>query len=141
MNRVKLAFNINTKAGLNMNWYLKVLKNYTGFEGRARRKEYWMFFLINIIISIVLVIIDSKTGLINQEVGYGLFSGIYTLGVLLPSIAVSMRRLHDTGRSGWWLLISFIPLIGIIVLFVFMVLDSQVEDNQYGSNPKSEAGI
>ena len=124
-----------------MNWYLKVLKNYTGFEGRARRKEYWMFFLINIIISIVLVIIDSKTGLLNQEVGYGLFSGIYTLGVLLPSIAVSMRRLHDTGRSGWWLLISFIPLIGIIVLFVFMVLDSHGEDNQYGSNPKSEAGI
>ena len=124
-----------------MNWYLMVLKNYTGFEGRARRKEYWMFFLVNIVISIALVFIDAQTGLFNQGTGYGLFSGIYTLGVLLPSIAVSMRRLHDTGRSGWWLLISFIPLVGILILFVFMVLDGHTDENQYGSNPKrGEAG-
>jgi len=124
-----------------MNWYLTVLKNYTGFEGRARREEYWMFFLINIIISIVLVVIDSKTGLLNHVTGYGLFSGIYMLGVLLPSIAVSMRRLHDTGRSGWWLLISFIPLIGVVVLFIFMVLDSHAADNQYGPNPKGGEAV
>ena len=124
-----------------MNWYLKVLKNYTGFEGRARRKEYWMFFLVNIIISIILVLIDAKTGSLNQDTGYGLLSGIYTLGVLLPGIAVSMRRLHDTGRSGWWLLISFIPLIGIIVLLVFMVMDSHAEENQYGPNPKGVEAV
>ena len=120
-----------------MNWYLKVVKNYTGFEGRARRKEYWMFFLVNLVITAALVFIDAQTGLFSQGTGYGLFSGIYTLGVLLPCIAVSMRRLHDTGRSGWWLLISFIPLIGIVVLVIFMILDSHADDNQYGPNPKS----
>lgn len=113
-----------------MEWYLKVLKNYVGFQGRARRKEYWMFFLFNLIVSIVLAIVESLVGLEQM------LTGLYSLAVLLPSLAVTVRRLHDTGRSGWWFLISLIPIIGAIVLLVFTVQDSQEGENQYGPNPK-----
>lgn len=119
-----------------MNWYLEVLKKYAVFSGRARRKEYWFFVLFNIIISIVLAVIDGVTGSFSPEAGMGLLGGIYTLAVLIPGIAVSVRRLHDTERSGWWLLISLVPLIGAIVLLVFMVQDSKPGQNQYGANPK-----
>lgn len=119
-----------------MNWYLEVLKKYAVFNGRARRKEYWFFVLFNIIISIVLTIIDGVTGSFSPEAGVGLLSGIYALAVLIPSIAVTVRRLHDTGRNGWWLLIGFIPLIGIVVLLIFMAEESKPGDNQFGSNLK-----
>jgi uncharacterized membrane protein YhaH (DUF805 family) len=122
-----------------MDWYIAVLKKYAEFNGRARRKEYWYFVLFNILISIALAIIDNATGSLNAKAGVGLFGTIYALGVLLPSIAVSVRRLHDTGRSGWWLLISFIPLIGPLVLLVFMVLESHPGDNTYGPNPIGES--
>jgi len=118
-----------------MNWYIEVLKKYAVFNGRARRKEYWYFFLFNIIISIVLAIIDGMTG--SFGTGAGLLGIIYSLAILIPGIAVSVRRLHDTDRTGWWLLIGLIPLIGVIVLLVFMVQDSNPDENQYGSNPKS----
>jgi uncharacterized membrane protein YhaH (DUF805 family) len=114
-----------------LNWYLKALKQYAVFSGRARRKEYWLFFLFNIIIDLVLGVIERSAG------GPGVLGGIYSLVVLIPSIAVSVRRLHDTDRSGWWLLIGLIPLIGTIVLLVFMVQDSQPGENQYGPNPKT----
>lgn len=119
-----------------MNWYLEVLKKYAVFNGRARREEYWYFLLFNIIISIVLKGIDNVIGGSSAEAGIGLLGGIYSLVVLIPSIAVSVRRLHDTDRSGWWLLIALIPLIGAIVLLVFMVQDSKPGENQYGPNPK-----
>lgn len=119
-----------------MNWYLEVLKKYAVFSGRARRKEYWFFILFNIIISIVLAVIDGVTGSFSAEEGMGLLGGIYSLAVLIPSIAVSVRRLHDTERSGWWLLIALVPLIGAIVLLVFMAQDSKPGQNQYGANPK-----
>ena len=119
-----------------MNWYLEVLKKYAVFNGRARRKEYWYFVLFNTLISIVLAIIDGLTGSFSLEVGMGLLGGIYALAVLIPSIAVSVRRLHDTGHSGWWILIALVPLIGAIVLLVFMVQDSHPDENQYGPNPK-----
>lgn len=119
-----------------MNWYLQVLKKYAVFNGRARRSEYWYFVLFNLIVSIVLGIVDGITGGYSPEAGIGLLGGIYTLAVLIPSIAVSVRRLHDTERSGWWLLIAFIPLIGAIVLLVFMVQDSKPGSNKYGENPK-----
>ena len=119
-----------------MNWYLEVLKKYAVFSGRARRKEFWFFVLFNIIISIVLAVIDGVTGSFSAEAGMGLLGGIYTLAVLIPGIAVSVRRLHDTERSGWWLLIALVPLIGAIVLLVFMVQDSKPGQNQYGANPK-----
>jgi uncharacterized membrane protein YhaH (DUF805 family) len=119
-----------------MNWYLDVLKKYAVFNGRARRKEYWMFFLVNIIVSLVLAFVDSKLGLFNPEVGIGTLGTIYGLAILLPAIGVSIRRLHDTGRSGWWMLIGFVPLIGGIVLLVFFVFDSTPGSNEYGPNPK-----
>lgn len=113
-----------------MEWYLKVIRNYIGFQGRARRTEYWMFTLFNVIFSIVIGLLDS---ILDLHSG---LSGLYSLAVLLPSIAVGVRRLHDTGRSGLWLLLGFIPIVGAIVLLVFMCQDSQ-DDNQYGPNPKA----
>ncbi len=119
-----------------MNWYLKVLKKYAVFEGRAQRAEYWYFILFTILISIVLAFIDMGTGTFNQETGFGVISGIYSLAVLIPTIAVGVRRLHDTNRTGWWILIGLIPLIGFIVLLVFFVMDSDPSANEYGENPK-----
>ena len=119
-----------------MNWYIEVLKKYTEFSGRARRKEYWYFALFNIIVSFIFIGIDFMFGTFNSEGGFGVFNTIYSLSVLLPAIGVGIRRLHDIGKSGWWLLIGFIPLIGAIVLIVFFVKDSQPGENQYGLNPK-----
>ena len=121
-----------------MNWYLAVLKKYAVFSGRAQRKEYWMFVLFNIIIAIVLGIIEEVIGL-SSEPGQGILTNIYSLAILLPSLAVGVRRLHDIGRTGWWLLIGLIPIIGVIVLLVFAVQDSQPGTNQYGPNPKEAA--
>ncbi len=118
-----------------MNWYLVVLKKYAVFSGRARRKEYWMFTLFSTIIACVLGFIEGIVG-IAPEANQSILAGIYTLAVLIPTIAVSVRRIPDTGRSGLWVLIGLVPLIGVIVLIVFMVQDSQQGDNQYGSNPK-----
>lgn len=118
-----------------MNWYLDVLKKYVDFSGRARRQEYWMFALINTIIYLILAVIEYAVGG-SREVGRSALGGIYSLAVLLPSLGVSVRRLHDTGRSGWWLLLNLIPCVGGIIYLVFMIEDSQVGDNQYGPNPK-----
>lgn len=113
-----------------MSWYVKALKSYATFTGRARRMEYWMFFLVNFLVSLALAVIEAILG------GKGLLMGLYSLAVFLPSLAVSVRRLHDTNRSGWWLLIALVPLIGGIVLLVFTFRDGQRGDNQYGPNPK-----
>jgi uncharacterized membrane protein YhaH (DUF805 family) len=120
-----------------MNWYLEVLKKYAVFEGRAGRNEYWFFILFNILISMVLAFIDRLTGNVDPETGLGILSGLYTMGVMIPGMAVSVRRLHDTGRSGWWLLITFVPVLGAIVFLYFMVLDSNPETNEYGPFEKS----
>lgn len=122
-----------------MSWYLEVLKKYAVFNGRAQRKEYWYFVLFNIIISLVLGFIDNAIGSSSAEPGTGLLGSLYMLAVLLPGIGVSIRRLHDTSRSGWWVLMALIPLIGIIVLIFFMVQDSRPGANQYGANPKETA--
>jgi uncharacterized membrane protein YhaH (DUF805 family) len=121
-----------------MNYYVDVLRKYAVFSGRARRKEYWYFFLFNIIITVVLAVVDGVTGTLSPEAGIGLLGSIYALAVLIPAIAVAVRRLHDTDRSGWWLLISLIPLIGAIVLIVFFATDSNPGNNQYGTNPKTQ---
>ena len=113
-----------------MHWYLDVLKKYAVFSGRARRTEYWMFFLFNFIIGFVLGIIEGTIG-----TGSALAS-LYTLAVLIPGVSVAVRRLHDTNRSGWWMLIGLIPIVGAIVLIIFLVKDSQANENQYGPNPK-----
>ena len=114
-----------------MEWYLKVLKNYVGFSGRASRKEYWMFVLYNVIALVILSVVDKALGI------YPVLYGLYSLAVLLPSLAVSIRRLHDTGKSGAWILLALIPFVGAIILIVFMCTDSQSNDNQYGPNPKA----
>ncbi len=119
-----------------MNWYLEALKKYAVFSGRARRKEYWMFALFNLIITIVASIIDS-TVFGTAFDGFGPLYSIYTLAVLIPALAVSVRRLHDIGKSGWFLLIVFIPIIGAIWLLVLTCTDSQSGDNPYGPNPKA----
>ncbi|MBV9455213.1 MAG: DUF805 domain-containing protein [Rubrobacter sp.] len=124
-----------------MNWYLEVLNKYAVFSGRARREEYWMFLLINFVISIVLIFIDLLIGTFSPQTGVGLLEGLYSLAVLIPSIAVTVRRLHDTGRTGWWIFISLIPFIGWIVLLIFMVLDSEPGTNEYGPNPKGQEAI
>jgi uncharacterized membrane protein YhaH (DUF805 family) len=119
-----------------MNWYLEVLKKYDVFSGRARRKEYWYFVLFGTLISIVLMVADGIIGTFNPAVGIGMLGGIYTLVTLLPGIAVMVRRLHDTNHSGWWAWIVFIPIVGIIVLMIFLASDSKPEENQYGISPK-----
>jgi uncharacterized membrane protein YhaH (DUF805 family) len=118
-----------------VNWYLAVLKNYAGFSGRARRTEYWMFFLVNLVIAVVLDIL----GLYARF--FTIIGLLYGLAVLIPSLAVGVRRLHDTGRSGWWLLIGLIPVIGTIILLVFFATDGEPGDNQYGPNPKSAMAV
>lgn len=119
-----------------MNWYLKVLKQYADFSGRARRKEYWMFVLFNMIFAIVAMILDNVLGIAMEGIGYGPLYGLYVLAMLIPGLAVAVRRLHDVGKSGWMILISLIPLIGAIWLLVLMVTDSNPGENQYGQNPK-----
>ena len=119
-----------------MEWYLKVLKNYVGFDGRARRKEYWMFYLFNVIISVVLAIIDGVVGLKTSS-GFGMLVGLYLLAVLLPGIAVTTRRLHDVDKSGWWQLITLIPLIGAILLIVWMATAGNSSSNRFGPDPKA----
>lgn len=116
-----------------MNWYLEVLKKYAVFNGRARRTEYWMFFLINFVIGIVFSVLLRVTN------GLGLIyalDGLYSLALLIPSLAVAVRRLHDTGKSGWNILLALIPLVGWIIVLVFLAQDSQPGDNAYGPNPK-----
>ncbi|MEV6670024.1 DUF805 domain-containing protein [Streptomyces sp. NPDC051162] len=113
-----------------MHWYVDVLKKYTVFTGRAHRTEFWMFTLISVLISIVLAVIDTALGT------KPLLGVLYSLAVLLPSLAVGARRLHDTNRTGWWLLISLIPIIGGIVLIVFWALPGTPGDNSYGPPPQ-----
>ena len=119
-----------------MNWYLQVLKNYAGFSGRARRKEYWMFALFNLIFLIVAMVLDNVLGTTIEDLPYGLFYFLYALVVLIPSLAVAVRRLHDVGKSGWVILISLIPIVGAIWLLVLMFTDSNPGENKYGVNPK-----
>ena len=119
-----------------MNWYLSVLKKYAVFSGRARRKEYWMFFLFNIIFAFVAMILDNALGTAIEGSGYGLIYILYTLAVLLPGIAVSVRRLHDVGKSGWFLLIILIPFVGAIWFLVLACTDGNPGKNAYGANPK-----
>lgn len=114
-----------------MDWYIGVLKKYAEFTGRARRKEYWMYFLFNLIAAVVLIVIDSVIGTV------ALLYGIYLLAVLCPSIAVTVRRLHDTGKSGWWIFIGLVPVIGGFWLLYLMVIDGTVGDNAYGPSPKA----
>ena len=116
-----------------INNYTRVLKNYVGFQGRASRAEFWQFVLVNFIIGVILGIVD--TAIKSQILG-----GIYDLAILLPALAVLTRRLHDTDRSAWWLLLYLFIIVGWIILIVFAALEGTPGDNKYGPNPNGTAG-
>ena len=127
-----------------MKWYLKALKNYTTFSGRARRSEFWFFALFNSIFAIVAMGIDNVLGTtLNMGYGvslpYGYIYLLYVLATFIPGLAVAARRLHDVGKSGWMYFIVLIPIIGAIWLLVLFFTDSQVGSNKWGENPKEVA--
>jgi len=124
-----------------MGWYIEALKKYAVFGGRSRRKEYWYFVLFSLIVSLVLSAIDALLGTFSSSTNVGLLSGIYGLAIIIPSIAVSVRRLHDIDRTGWWVLISLVPVIGTIVLLVFAVLEGTSGQNRFGPNPKASGKV
>ena len=120
-----------------MNYFIDCLtKKYACFSGRARRQEYWLFFLFNFIAAFVVGFIGGFLASVTGVDAFAFLGAIYNLAVLIPSFAVFCRLMHDTGRSGWWWLIGLIPFVGIIVLLVFCCLDSQPGENKYGPNPK-----
>jgi uncharacterized membrane protein YhaH (DUF805 family) len=131
-----------------MEWYLKCLRQYADFSGRAQRKEYWMFTLFNVIILFCIWLLDvvilisgfSEVVIIYYLAASRVVLMIYNLAVLFPAIAVTTRRLHDTGRSGWWLLLFLVPVVGWIVLFIFMLLKGDSGENEYGYDPLDETG-
>ena len=124
-----------------MKWYLAVLKNYAGFSGRARRKEYWMFALFNFLFFIGIIAIEFGILKLNlgfstiipmDDGGQGVLNALYLLVIIIPSLAVGVRRMHDVGKSGWFLLI---PIYNLILAFT----EGTKGDNEYGSDPKAEA--
>lgn len=121
-----------------MKWFIKALNQYADFSGRARRTEYWMFTLINAIFAVVAMILDNIVGLTTGGQPYGVIYLIYALGMLIPGLAVAVRRLHDVGKSGWFLLIGLIPIVGSIWLIILMLTESTPGDNEYGPNPKNK---
>lgn len=108
-----------------MTWYFEVLRKYAVFSGRARRKEYWMFFLVNVIGAIVLALVQGVSG-VDLSIPFV----IYELAIVVPSIAVAVRRMHDTGHSGWWALVPIVSL-------VFAVREGQRGANRFGLDPKA----
>lgn len=120
-----------------MKYYLHVLKNFANFNGRARRKEYWMFALFYYLIFLLMVFLDNILGItLDELIPYGPLSIGYLLLMFVPSLSVLVRRLHDVGKSGWMMLVLFVPIIGGIWLFILLVTNSQLEENEYGKNPK-----
>jgi len=113
-------------------YYKKCLSNYVNFEGRARRKEFWMFVLANVVVSIVLSMLG---GIISSWIS-NILSMIYSFAILLPSIAVGVRRLHDLGKSGWLYLLILIPIVGAIILIYWSAQPGQTGENEYGLDPK-----
>ena len=112
-----------------MNYFLDGYRQFANFEGRASRKQYWMFYLFYLISYIFFAIID---GLLRTD---GLFIALFALVSLLPNIAIVTRRLHDINKSGWWQLLMFIPVIGAIVLFVFLLMKGEESENRFGAVP------
>lgn len=115
-----------------------VFSKYATFEGRARRAEYWWFALFNLIVSVILTLLAPGHGGemgMGGGMGGGLISLLWSLATILPSIAVGVRRMHDIDRSGWWLLIAFVPLVGMIVLIVFAAKRGTVGPNRFGPDP------
>lgn len=121
-------------------YFLNVIKqHYADFSGRASRSQFWYFTLFSFLISLAISVV---TGIIGSVLNTGIFSllgVLYSLAIVVPSVCLGIRRLHDTGKSGWWYLISLVPFVGFIILIVFWVMDSEADRNQYGPNPKRGA--
>lgn len=123
-----------------MSYYLEAFKKYAVFSGRARRAEFWYFVLFNVIVAFVLALIGGLIGAAIGDGYAGILSGIYGLAVIIPTLALWVRRLHDIDRTGWWVLINLIPLVGAIVLLVFALTPGTPGSNQYGPDPKQVTG-
>lgn len=125
-----------------MNYFLNALQNhYADFNGRARRKEYWMFVLFQIIFAVIAGVLDNLLGLSFSEIiPYGWIYTLYGLAMFIPGLAIAVRRLHDVGKSGWYYLIILIPLVGSIWLLVLLCTDSEHGTNKWGDNPKGMGG-
>ena len=122
-----------------MEWMMMPLQRYADFSGRSRRKEYWMFLLGVVLVAIVLGIIEGVAGLRGMVGGvYGPLTTLLLLGIIIPSIAVQVRRFHDQDKSGWFVLLGFIPFVGGLIVLVFMCLEGTKGPNQYGPDPKGE---
>lgn len=120
-----------------MKWYLKVLRQYADFSGRARRTEFWMYALFNMIFAIAAAVLDNILGLkFNEQIPYGFIYLLYGLATFIPGLALAVRRLHDVGKSGWFYFIAFIPLIGAIWLIILFATEGTPGSNEYGLNPK-----
>ena len=121
-----------------MEWYLAAMNKYADFSGRARRQEYWMYTLVYMVIYVVpyVISIEAKG---SVRLMFGILTFLIALFHLLPGLAVGVRRLHDTGKSAWWLFISFVPIVGAIILLVFLCSDSDSFPNEYGPSPKAPA--
>ncbi|NIJ50889.1 DUF805 domain-containing protein [Dyadobacter arcticus] len=124
-----------------MDWYLKVIRQYAVFNGRARRQEYWMFVLFNLIFAVAAIFLDNMFGITMDGIGYGPIYGLYILAVFIPGLAVAVRRLHDINKSGFMMFLALIPILGAIWLIVLMAQEGNVGPNQYGADPKTVASI
>lgn len=118
-----------------MKWFISAFKKAFNFRDRSRRQEYWMFTLVAFLITLLLTWIEVAAGLEIEE-NIGLLTTIFSILIFIPSLSLTIRRLHDTGKSGWWILLTFVPFIGWIILLVFMVQTSEPGINSFGSNPK-----
>lgn len=119
-----------------MNWYIKSIKQYADFSGRASKTEYWMFVLFNILFCLAAMVLDNVLNLTVGNLPYGAIYFLYVFAVLIPGIAVCVRRLHDVGKSGWMILISLVPCVGGIWLLILMLQDSLQMENEYGPIPQ-----
>ena len=121
-----------------MDTYLSVLKKYAQFKGRASRKEYWVFTLFNLALVAIAVILDNLLGITIEDMGLGPIYGVYLLAMVLPSLALAVRRLHDIGKSGSMIFISFIPAVGFVWLLILFATAGQAKENQYGAVPEGQ---
>ena len=119
-----------------MDWMLLPLKRYADFGGRSQRKEYWMFLLGVVIVAIVLAAVEGVLGMSGSIIGmYGPLTGLLILGIIIPGLAVQVRRFHDQDKSGWFVLLGFIPIVGGLIVLVFMLLKGTDGPNRFGPNP------
>lgn len=122
-----------------MNYYSICLSKFADFSGRARRREYWTFVLVNCLIALLLLTLGLTFG--EDSPASNIMVTIFYLIMLVPNLSVSVRRLHDIGKSGWYMFLSLIPLIGGLILLIWSLMDSEPGENQYGKNPKEEENL